>query len=73
MIKVHSRSDHDLRVGAVGLLMQDGSGRTINQIRQPPGATIPGVVPAHDSLMTCFTLEWLRKECGFDPQRPTEA
>jgi hypothetical protein len=56
-VEVVNRSDHAVRVTGVGLFLQDGSGRQLHQIREPPGATIPGTVAAHDSGSTFFTVE----------------
>jgi hypothetical protein len=71
-INVHNHADHPLRVTSAGLTMQDGSGATLVQPRPPPGATLPGTIPPHDSAMTYFYEEHTR-ERGFDLRRPVEA
>lgn len=66
LVKVINRSDHTVRVTGVGLDLQDGSGRTVPQVRIPEGAEIPGAVASHDSGSTHFVAEALAKEAGFD-------
>jgi len=52
MVKVINRGDYTVNVNSVGFDLQDGSGRSLVLINQPPPATIPGTVAAHDQGFT---------------------
>jgi len=65
-------SDHDVRVEAVGLYLQDGSGGAYQQFRQPPIADLPGVISSHDSGATYFDLADV-EEAGIDVFKPLTA
>ena len=67
-----NRSDHAVRVEAVGLHLQDGSGDAYQQFRQPEIATIPGAIASHDSGATYFRLEDV-EAAGVDVFKPLTA
>jgi hypothetical protein len=73
VINVHNNGDHAIRVTSAGLTLQDGSGRTITQVKQVPGATLPGPIAPHDSAMTYFVEADLVRETGIDKFEPVEA
>lgn len=73
VIKVENHADHPLRVTSLGLVLQDDSGQHLHQVAKPPGATLPGPIPAHDSGLTYFREEALERDHGFDKYKPVEA
>src|SRR4051812_36726032 len=46
--------EEPIRVSGSGLVMQDGSGRTMVNMHQMPGVELPGVIAPKDSAMTYF-------------------
>lgn len=72
-VDVVNRSDHAVRVKGVGLELQDGSGRQMHQMQTPPGATLPGTIPPHDSASTYFLAENIEQEAGIDVYAPIAA
>jgi len=71
-ITVVNRSDHTVRVTGAGVELQDRSGRQVHQVREFPGATLPGAVASHDSGSTYFLADEL-KEAGIDIYGPITA
>jgi len=64
LVRVVNRSDHTVRVTGVGLDLQDGSGRTLNQTAIPEGATLPDPVASHDAGSTHFKSGPSRRKLG---------
>lgn len=72
-IEATNTSDHPVRVTSAGLMLQDGSGRQFVILRQPDGATLPGVVQPHDSATTWIAQADAESEGGFDVFAPVTA
>jgi len=55
-IEARNRGDLPVRVNSAGFNLQDGSGNALAITRQPPGATLPGVIGPRDAGFT-YLLE----------------
>jgi hypothetical protein len=71
-ITVYNHGDRSIRVEQAGLNAQDGSGRTFQNLRIQPGATIPGIVHPHDSGMTYLYADDIEGH-GYDVTLPVVA
>ena len=56
MVKVINRGDYPVNVSSVGFDLQDGSGRSLVLMQQPPPANIPGHIAAHDQGFTYIPI-----------------
>lgn len=70
LLEVVNHSAHQVRVTSVGFYPQDGSRATMPIVHQPPGSTVPGVIPPNDSGQSWIEVEALESTGVVDLRRP---
>jgi hypothetical protein len=65
-------NDYAIRVNSTGVVAQDGSRNDLVFLRQIPGASLPGAVPAHDEGLSFLEID-AAEQAGISVFRPLTA